>query len=69
VDIVFIDAEKEGYVDYLRKMLPLVRPGGLILAHNIDMVKDYVKMVVADPGLDTVFYMEGNQLGVTLKKR
>src|ERR1051325_5582180 len=29
VDVVFIDAEKEGYPDYLRKMLPLVRPGGL----------------------------------------
>src|SRR5438876_1364515 len=29
VDVVFIDAEKEGYVDYLNKMLPLVRPGGL----------------------------------------
>src|SRR5579864_3806196 len=69
VDIVFIDAEKEGYVDYLRKMLPLVRPGGLILAHNINMVADYVKVVTSNPDLDTVFYMEGNQLGVTLKKR
>ncbi|HYM10749.1 MAG TPA: class I SAM-dependent methyltransferase, partial [Bryobacterales bacterium] len=69
VDVVFIDAEKEGYVDYLHKMLPLVRPGGLILAHNINMVADYVKVVTANPDLDTVFYMEGNQLGVTLKKR
>jgi caffeoyl-CoA O-methyltransferase len=69
VDVVFIDAEKEGYVDYLHKMLPLVRPGGLILAHNINMVPDYVKVVVAEPDLETVFYMEGNQLGVTLKKR
>ncbi len=69
VDIVFIDAEKEGYVDYLRKMLPLVRPGGLILAHNVNMVADYVKVVTADKDLDTVFYMEGNQLAITLKKR
>lgn len=69
VDVVFIDAEKEGYVDYLRKMLPLVRPGGLILAHNVNMVQDYVKVVTANPDLDTVFYMEGNQLAVTLKKR
>jgi len=69
VDVVFIDAEKSGYADYLSQMLPLVRPGGLILAHNIEMVPDYVKAVTANPDLETVFYMEGNQLGVTLKKR
>lgn len=69
VDVVFIDAEKEGYIDYLNKMLPLVRPGGLILAHNLDMAPEYVKVVTANPDLDTVFYMQGNQLGVTLKKR
>ena len=69
VDVVFIDAEKPGYVDYLNKLLPLVRPGGLILAHNTDMVGDYFKAVSANPDLETVFYREGNQLGVTLKKR
>jgi predicted O-methyltransferase YrrM len=69
VDIVFIDAEKEGYVDYLNKILPLVRPGGLILAHNVNMVADYVKVVTGDANLETSFYMEGNQLAVTLKKR
>jgi caffeoyl-CoA O-methyltransferase len=68
VDIVFIDAEKDGYVDYLSKVLPLVRPGGLILAHNVNMVPDYVKTVTANPALETVFYMEGNQLAITLKK-
>jgi predicted O-methyltransferase YrrM len=69
VDVVFIDAEKDGYVDYLKHVLPLVRPGGLILAHNVDMVPDYVKAVNADPALETVFYMQGNQLAITLKKR
>ena len=69
VDLVFIDAEKSGYVDYLKQMLPLVRPGGLILAHNMEMVPDYAKAVTTNPDLETVFYMEGNQLGVTLKKR
>ena len=29
------DAEKDGYLDYLKKLLPLVRPGGLVLAHNM----------------------------------
>jgi len=69
LDIVFIDAEKPGYVDYLNKTLPLVRPGGLILAHNVDMVPEYVKAVTANPALETVFYMQGNELAVTLKKR
>ena len=72
IDVVFIDAEKEGYVDYLNKVLPLVRPGGLILAHNINMpaVADgYVKQVTADPELETIFYMDGGGLSVTLKKR
>ena len=69
IDVAFIDADKDGYVDYLRKVLPLVRPGGLILAHNIEMVPDYVKAVTTSAELETVFYMEGGGLGVTLKKR
>jgi predicted O-methyltransferase YrrM len=69
VDVVFIDAEKDGYVDYLNQVLPLVRPGGLILAHNVDMVPSYVKAVSANPALETVYYMQGNQLAITLKKR
>jgi predicted O-methyltransferase YrrM len=69
IDVVFIDADKEGYVDYLNQVLPLLRPGGLILAHNIEMASDYVKAVSGNPDLDTVFYMQGGGLGVTLKKR
>ncbi len=68
VDVAFIDADKSGYLDYLHKLLPLVRPGGLILAHNVDMVPDYVKAVTASPDLETIFYMEGEGLAVTLKK-
>ena len=33
-DLMFIDAEKEGYPVYLEWGLANVRPGGLILAHN-----------------------------------
>ncbi len=69
IDVVFIDADKEGYVDYLRKLLPLVRPGGLILAHNVDMVPDYMKAVRTDPDLETLVYTQGGGLAVTLKKR
>ncbi len=69
IDILFIDADKEGYVDYLNKLLPLVRPGGLILGHNIDMVPDFRKAVTSSPDLETSFYTGGGGLSVTLKKR
>ena len=43
IDLAFIDADKGGYVDYLGKLLPRIRPRGLLLAHNVYMVPDYVK--------------------------
>jgi predicted O-methyltransferase YrrM len=33
-DLIFIDADKGGYTDYLRLSLPLLRNGGLLLADN-----------------------------------
>lgn len=74
IDILYIDADKDGYYDYFTKLLPLVRPGGLILAHNTtdqasDM-QDYLKAVTDNPELETIFlYKQPSGLGVTLKKR
>lgn len=47
-DLVFIDADKDGYVDYLAKALALVRDGGLILADNT--LPDEVLVVTGDSG-------------------
>jgi len=70
IDMVFIDADKEGYSDYLKKLLPLVRAGGLVFAHNIDVADpEYVKAITTNPDLETTFFMEGAGMGVTLKKR
>jgi len=69
IDVLFLDADKEGYIDYLNELRPRVRPGGLILAHNVDMVPEYVMLVTADPALETSLYMEGNGLAISLKKR
>jgi predicted O-methyltransferase YrrM len=74
IDILFLDADKSGYRDYLDKLLPLVRPGGLILAHNTtnsgEDMEDYINAVTTDPALDTIFLHQARQgLGVTLKKR
>ncbi len=67
IDILFIDADKEGYLDYLNKLLPLVRPGGLILAHNIEQLnQDFISAITTNPSLETI-QLEG--VTVTLKKR
>jgi caffeoyl-CoA O-methyltransferase len=34
-DLVFIDADKTGYLDYYRLILPKLRKGGVILADNV----------------------------------
>ncbi len=69
IDIVFLDADKEGYIDYLNKLLPLVRPGGLIIAHNITPQQadpEYVEAITTNPDLESVLY---GGVSLTLKKR
>jgi predicted O-methyltransferase YrrM len=68
IDILFLDADKEGYIDYLTKLLPLVRPGGLIIAHNINpRMADpiYMKAITTDPNLETIVR---SGVSLTLKK-
>ncbi len=72
IDMCFIDADKEGYVDYLTKLLPKVRPGGLIVAHNITPgMADprYIEAITTNPDLETIFYSQGGGVSVTVKKR
>jgi predicted O-methyltransferase YrrM len=67
IDLLFIDADKEGYIDYLDRLLPLVRRNGLILAHNTDMAPDYMARIKSDPQLESVLYTEGKGLAISLK--
>lgn len=73
IDIVFLDADKPGYPDYLNKLLPLVRPGGLVIAHNMNYPEpdpDYIKAITQNPQLETLFLlMDTAGIGVTMKKR
>ena len=73
IDVLFIDAEKEGYDAYLKELLPYVRPGGLIIAHNMRRPEPnprYVEAITTNPDLDTSFVlMDGAGVGITLKKR
>jgi predicted O-methyltransferase YrrM len=69
IDILFLDADKEGYIDYLNKLLPLVRPGGLVIAHNFNpRMADpkYIEAITTNPNLETIVR---SGVGLTLKKR
>jgi caffeoyl-CoA O-methyltransferase len=72
IDILFIDADKPGYPDYLTKLLPLVRPGGLILADNVSRPSpspQFLKAITTDPNLETVFLnMQSSGISLTIKK-
>jgi predicted O-methyltransferase YrrM len=72
VDLVFIDADKEGYLDYLNRLLPVVRAGGLVVAHNIDPGRAdpaFVDAITTNPQLDTIFVTTGSGgISLSLKK-
>jgi predicted O-methyltransferase YrrM len=73
IDTLFLDADKEGYIDYLEKLGPLARPGGLIIAHKMNTPQSdpaFVKAVTTEPELETLILLkEGTGVGVTMKKR
>lgn len=62
-DFVFIDAWKQDYVKYLNMVIPLVRPGGVIAAHNVtnlrDELADFIKAVQTNPQLRTTIENPG----------
>lgn len=73
IDILFLDADKEGYIDYMNKLLPLLRPGGLILAHNMNprqVDPKYLEAITTNKELETlILHKSGAGVSVTLKKR
>ena len=73
IDILFLDADKDGYLDYLDKLVPKLRPGGLIIAHNMVYPTPdpkYLEAITKNPEFETSFLlMDGAGLGVTMKKR
>ncbi len=74
IDVLFLDAEKKGYLDYLNQLLPLVRPGGLIFGHDMHRRPTpdprYIEAITTNPNLDTSFIMmECFGISMTTKKR
>jgi caffeoyl-CoA O-methyltransferase len=55
LDLVFLDADKGGELDYFHTVFPKLRPGGFILVHNAIMSKKamqpYFDMVAKHPQL------------------
>lgn len=72
IDVLFLDADKAGYLDYLQKLLPLVRPGGIVIAHNMtpNMADPrFVEAITTNPELETVFlHMDASGVSVSVKK-
>jgi predicted O-methyltransferase YrrM len=58
VDFVFLDAEKEDYLRYLELIVPLLPPGGLLVADNVisaaEELAEFRRRAEADPRLSTV---------------
>lgn len=58
-DFVFMDADKEGQVDYFDKLYPKkLLPGGILAVHNAirqaHSMQDYLKLIQRHPDFDTV---------------
>lgn len=62
-DLVFLDAWKGDYLRYLEMILPKVRSGGVIVAHNVishaDELEAFVETVRHHPSLETEIVREG----------
>ena len=73
-DFIFIDADKESYIEYFDLCLPLVRNGGIIGADNIlfpkkfnEMMADYLSHVRSNPNVQSVTVPIDNGEEVTFK--
>jgi caffeoyl-CoA O-methyltransferase len=83
-DFVFIDAEKEGYPDYLDWSLENVSSGGVIAAHNafrggaildeqdhrpgVDAMRKFNAQLAADDRLIATVYPAGDGIAIAVKK-
>jgi len=72
-DLIFLDPEKELYIDAWRLFKDSVRPGGLVVADNVlshaDDLAGYIKAVRQDGRYDSVTVPIGLGLEVSYRRR
>jgi caffeoyl-CoA O-methyltransferase len=65
LDLVFIDALKSDYLKYYEMVLPKMRPGGIIVAHNVEShpqdMQDFLQRIRNDPKVKTEIVKPGWQ--------
>ncbi len=63
LDFVFIDAWKPDYIRYLKMVLPKMRSGGAIAAHNVKSqaaeMEDFIEEIQKNPTLKTEYISVG----------
>jgi caffeoyl-CoA O-methyltransferase len=79
-DLAFVDADKPGYIDYFERLVPLIRPNGLLLFDNtlaggrvVDADgpadrKEFNEHIAKDDRVDVVMLGIGDGLTLVRKK-
>ena len=73
IDLLFLDADPNGYMDYLEQLLPKLNVGGLIVTHNVRSPRPdpaFIRAITTNPDLETHFvHMDGSGVAITSKLR
>jgi len=73
-DFILLNADKDGQMDYFRKLYPKkLLPGGLLLAYGAvlreEKMRDYLEMLVKHPDFDTVVVSASMEDGFSVSRR
>ena len=72
-DFVFLDAEKEDYIEYFDLVFPIVKVGGIVIADNVishaEYLNEYLEHVRANPNTQSVLVPVGRGEELTIKIR
>jgi len=83
-DLIFLDALKAEYMDFYKLSLPLLKPGGILIADNIFMsgmvadptitkksvqcVRDFTDFIVTTPEVSTTLLPIGDGMSLSIKR-
>jgi len=71
-DLIFLDADRPNYLAYLGRIVPLLRPGGVLVTDNVvshaNELREFLHAIQSDPALETVILPLGNGQAVSYKR-